>query len=173
VHIVSRIGIEINGVVCDLLASAYKAFGDPRQPEAYSIQEMYPTVSDRDICLWLESRSTYAKIPAIQNSISCVNELLLQYDVYAITNRIPELLRVTCEWLSENGLDGLPVICTHMKSEEVQNLDLDFFIESNADDARMLSKICKTFIVDKPYNRFGTKDAIRILELRQIHDHLR
>lgn len=172
-HIISRIGIEINGVVCDLLASACRLFGEPRQPEAYNIQEMYPTVSDEDINWWLGSQSTYARIPAIPYSIASLKMLLLNYDVYMITDRPPEMLDVTCNWLSMQGLDDIPVICTALKIAEVYNLDLDFFVESNADDARMLSRACKTFIVDRPYNKFGTKDAIRISGLHHIHDHLR
>jgi len=171
--IVSRIGIEINGVACDLLASARKMFGEPRQSEAYSLQEMYPTVSDKDIRWWLDSQNTYSKIAAITYSINSIEELLLDYDVYIITSRVPELLKATCAWLDSNGLRDLPVICTTRKIVEARNLELDFFVESNADDARVLSEICKTFIVDRPYNRFGARDAIRIPELHHIFGHLR
>jgi len=169
----ARVGIEINGTVCNVLASAHRYFGEPRQPEAYSLVEMYPTVSDDDILWWQNNKRVYENILPVEGAIEGLYYLINAFDVIIITERPPEFLNTTCGWLRSYGVGDIPVVCTPNKIAEIVRLDLDVFIESNADYAREMSKSCTTFIVDRPYNRFGSGEAVRInglLQLRTMED---
>lgn len=157
----SRIGIELDGVVCNMLSAAGRAFGEPSQPNAFSLGEMYPMISDQHIHWWVNSPMTYRDIDIVDGCYATLSAWNTQHQLFFVTNRPPHTARVTEQWLTRQQLGFAPVYFTTIKDIEVGALMLDIFIESDARQAAKLAKLCRTYILDLPYNHWGAEAAIR------------
>ena len=150
-----KIGIELNGVVFDLLGAATEYFGEPQQREASTFEEMFPTVSDYDLAEWLSSKKTYERMHPIRGALKALDELSQEHEVVGITSIEKHLLNTTANWIVANGLAVSRVSHTANKDIRARQSKVDIFIESDAIAARAMSGVCRTIILDNPYNRFG------------------
>jgi len=68
--------------------------------------------------------------------------------------------------------NNLALACIrHTRNKDItaRQYKIDIFIESSASDARRMAEICKTIILDSPYNRFGAgPDVIRAYSWQEV-----
>lgn len=163
-----RIGLELDGVVCDILSEAVKTFGSPQQQGAFAFDELYPLIEIDELQEWLESPGTYTNISAITNSIIGMAHLSKRHRLFIITERPAHLEEVTRSWLYQKLAPDVSIQFGGEKDIEVPRLMLDVFVDSSAQSARVLSRTCRTYVMDCVYNRFGIGDAVRVKDW----DHL-
>jgi uncharacterized HAD superfamily protein len=156
-----HIGIELDGIVCDILEAAKKAFGEPDQQSAFSLEEMYPMVSDEALSWWADRPTTYRGMLPVQHAIKSVKQLSNKGKIFFVTGRPAHVAAETERWILEHGLGFIPVYFTTSKDLEVSNLSLNICIEANAREAAALARVCRTYIIDLPYNRWGAGNAVR------------
>jgi len=150
-----KIGIELNGVVFDLLRAATEYFGEPQQREAATLEEMFPMVADPSLSTWLTSKRTYERIHPIHGALKYIDELSQEHEIIGITSIEKHLMNTTANWILANGLMVSSVSHTINKDIKARQMKTDIFIESDAAAARAMAKTCRTIILDNPYNRFG------------------
>jgi uncharacterized HAD superfamily protein len=150
-----KIGIELNGVVFDVLQAATEYFGEPQQREATTFEEMFPMVTDLSLSTWLSSKRTYNRMNAIDGALKALDELSQEHEIVGITSIEKHLMNTTANWILANSVAVSSVSHTANKDIRARQSKVDIFIESNAAEARAMSKVCKTIILDNPYNRFG------------------
>jgi uncharacterized HAD superfamily protein len=163
-----RIGLELDGVVCDILGAAIKSFGDPQQSGAYAFDELYPLISIEDLNLWLETPSVYVDIDEIPGAAQGLLCLARKHEIFIVTRRAQHLSKVTSTWMKSRGLGFISTQYDGGKDIEIQRLMLDAHIESSAQDARKVSDICDTYIFDSVYNRFGCGPATRVKDWNHL-----
>ena len=150
-----KIGIELNGVILDLLGAAIKYFGEPQQKEASTFEEMFPMVTDVSLSTWLSSNRTYEEMEAIDGALKAIDELSQKHEIYGITSIEKHLMTTTANWVVGNSVAITSISHTSNKDIKARQSKIDIFIESEAASARRMSSICKTIVLDNPYNRFG------------------
>jgi len=150
-----KIGLELNGVVFDLLGAAIEYFGEPQQLEATTFEEMFPMVPDASLYTWLSLKSTYERMQPIPEALKSLDELSQEHELVGITSIEKHLMSTTANWVIANGVAVSSVSHTINKDIRARQAKVDIFIESDAIAARAMSKICRVIILDNPYNRFG------------------
>ncbi len=155
-----KIGIELNGVVFDLLRAATEYFGGPQQEEASTFEEMFPMVPDSSLSTWLSLNRTYEKMEAIDGALKAIDELSQKHEIYGITSIEKHLMTTTANWVLLNNVAITSISHTSNKDIKARQSKIDIFIESDAAPARKMSRICRTIVLDNPYNRFGAGTSI-------------
>jgi len=154
------IGLDLDGVVCDLLGAARRAFGEPACPQAYSFEEMYPHVSDDILASFFHHQATYARMRPIPGATESIAKLLaLGTKIVYVTSRPAYLYQPSSEWLRVYGIQA-PLRTVLSKEVEVRRLGIDIFVDDNPD---VLAKLdCATYLFSQPYNLFRASKAIRV-----------
>ena len=156
-----KIGLELIGTVLDELRAAEDYFGEPQQEEASTFEEMYPMISDENLASWKSSRGTYKKMPVVPGSLRALDIISQKHEICGITSISGRLMNTIAGYLISNGIAITDVSHTKNKDIRAGLSKIDIFIESDAESARELSKVCRVIILDKPYNRFGAGDVDR------------
>jgi uncharacterized HAD superfamily protein len=163
-----RVGLELDGVVCDIVRAAEEAWGKPDVPCAYSLEEMYPMVSSDNLSLWRSSNSTYRRMHPVPHACESLVSLSDNHHIVVITSRPKHLSKVTQDWLKLHGLDFVRVIHTYSKDAQVVTSRIDVFIESLADVANAISDVCDVYLFNQPYNAGRTVQAKRVGDWKQL-----
>ena len=163
-----KIGLELMGTILDVLVAAEDYFGEPQQKEASTFEEMYPMISDANLTAWISSRRTYEKMPAVPGSLRALDIISQKHEICGITSIGGHLMNTIAGCLISNGIAMTDVSHTKNKDIRAGLSKIDVFIESDAESARKLSKICRVIILDKPYNRFGAGDVERAYSWDEI-----
>jgi uncharacterized HAD superfamily protein len=150
-----KIGIELSGVVLDLLGAAIEYFGEPQQKEASTFEEMFPMISDSSLSAWISSGRTCEEMSAVDGALWAIDKLSQNHEIHGITSMGKHLITATANWILRNSVAITSVSHTSNKDVRAKQSKIDIFIESDAMSARKISNVCRTIILDSPYNRFG------------------
>lgn len=164
------IAVDIDGVCADLLEEAIRTWGTPLVPYAYSLEEMFPMVPEREIEKWVSSPLTYQNLSPIEQAKESLVSLKKSgwHIVYA-TYR-PFYIE-TNTWLNANGFPAADIVHATDKRDCVEECDV--VVEDNLDTAVSLTEVCdNVFLVDWPYNQGPTEDAIRVRGWKDILEML-
>jgi uncharacterized HAD superfamily protein len=155
-----KIGIELMGTLLDELSAAEGYFGSPQQREASTFDEMYPLISDADLSSWRSSKRTYEKMPVVEGALHAMDIISQKHEMCGITSIDKHLMNTVANWLLKNSVAVTGVSHTKNKDISAKLSKIDVFIESDAESARRLSKVCRVIILDSPYNRFGAGSKV-------------
>lgn len=147
-----RIGLEIDGVIADIFASAVNTFGCPTLDSAYSLDEMFLDVPDELLEDWRARDTVYLHMPVIAGAVEGMAALSEHNDLYLVTYRPIYLANVTLRWLRKNGFKVDPPLHSTDKFIEMSTLGLDAFIDS---DPSVINGISGTdgYLFSQPFNQ--------------------
>jgi len=99
-----------------------------------------------------------------------LNYLAEKYNIYYITNRPPEILIATQNWLKRESLPYPEnLILTDKKEVEISRLNIIAFTEDQIKNIKKIPDTIKIFLKDKPWNQNWEKEnVIRIYSLMEI-----
>lgn len=164
------IGLDLDGVVCDLLGAAKRSLGEPMYPQAYSFEEMYPHISDDALNGFFAHRTTYTHMNPIDGAVDSIRTILNsgKHIVY-ITARPPYLQQITTEWLKMYTIFA-PIEQATAKEIAVQRLGVSVFVDDNPDVLKKLN--CDTYLFTQPYNVCRATNARRVSGWAQLKELL-
>jgi len=158
-----RIACDIDGVVADFLAGAVKYWGEPQIPVAYSLEEMFPNVPEKELLTWIGLSSTYTELPLVEGAVGAIAQLRRRYNIIFLTSRPPFTEGVTQSWLARHGLRGHGLVITYDKLAVIEQRGIQIAVEDRLETARVLAGTCqRVFLMDQPYNSGPCGRAMRV-----------
>lgn len=174
------IALDIDGVVANFLSEVIKYWGEPQVPYVYSLEEMFPSVSDEDLAYWIKLPQTYTRIEPFPEALEAIDILLPKWQVMYITSRpfSPTMQRVTIDWLTHHHI-LFPVYFASNKKTIVNLYRCGASVEDNLTQAKEIAvtmettdKRHKSFLLDRPYNSGSCAPAVRVYSWNEIIDVL-
>lgn len=148
---------DIDGVAANFLAEAIRTWGDPLIPNTWSLEEMFPQVSDEQIAQFINQETTYLRLKPIEGAREGLQVLTnAGWHIVFVTSRPKHLVGITTAWLIQHGFSTAqtPVIFTN-KVDIALARKAKAAIEDHIETARALAQVCpRVFLMDRPYN-FG------------------
>lgn len=161
------IGLDLDGVLCDLgpnvAARIAERFGVSTHPATWSTydlrllrlgvpEERFNSFLDEifvDPCLYESA------VPTPGAAYGVPRLLDAGWRLVGITARPAQLAEVTSAWLAAQGFELEEVHHTLVgtKSVVADRLGVDATIEDNPHEAELLSRVCQSWLLDRPYNR--------------------
>jgi len=169
---------DIDGCVADFYQRVIEYWGEPRIPQAYSLEEMYPYISDEQIEDFVISPNAYVDLNPVEGALKAITDLRKYgWRIQFITKR-PALLAVeTDDWLYDNGFISIgyeiPLLFVENKTAPFESGVYGAMVEDNLEQARGIAELCpRVFLLDMPYNDGFCGKAVRVEEWQQIVDVL-
>jgi uncharacterized HAD superfamily protein len=161
------IGLDLDGVVCDLgpgvAARISDRFGLTTHPStwrSYDLRSLRLGLPHDRFCAFLDETfadpSLYCAAPVTRGAVEGVSQLRQAgWAVVGITARPPHLAAATTRWLGERGLvlDAVHHTAVGSKAAVATDLGVDVAVEDNPVEAELLAEVCRSFLLDHPYNR--------------------
>lgn len=157
-----RIGVDIDGVIIDILGSALDFVSKKLKREVkreevteYYLETLF-NIPSEEMAEYFKTTRAY-KFSYLWQSKETL-ELLkwFGYDLYAVTARPKEVHQYTLDWVKKDKLPFSDVIFAnaHSKIDIVKELNLAYFIEDKLETVLSLSNVCKkVFLIDAPHNK--------------------
>lgn len=179
-----RIGIDIDGVVCDLmepvLAEINRKFGTEYtkeditewNPEGWTAQDGEPIVLAREVRAFLSNRELALTPKPCEYAKAALAVLGSEGDsLVFITSRKDnkDIMEYTAEWVKRNGFGHIPIIHCLDKGR----IDFDVLVEDNFDTARDVAEIGRwVILILRPWNQEAlfTSPPPRLLAANDWHD---
>ena len=98
----------------------------------------------------------YTEAPVVAGAAAGVAALRSAgWQLVAVTARAPHLAGATIDWLTRHRL---PVECVHhtpvgTKADVARRLGVEASVEDNPAEAELLGEVCRSWLLDRPYNR--------------------
>ena len=161
------VGLDLDGVLCDLgpgvAARIAERFGLTTHPatwRSYDLRSLRLGLPHDRFCAFLDETfadpTLYAAAPATCGAVEGVSHLRAAgWELVGITARPPHLACVTTRWLAEQGLglDAVHHTAVGSKASVAQRLGVDVAVEDNPTEAELLAAVCRSYLLDHPYNR--------------------
>jgi 5'(3')-deoxyribonucleotidase len=167
----ANIGIDIDGVICDIY------------PDAFSVlKEMYPEKVKDGVCtaMWEEEfglteqqvmdcfinvgkRGIFRKAKIYPGAKEALYKITRRYNIYFISwrNYIPNSREDTLYWLDSNKIPYEKLIMTNNKYKVAIKEQFVFFLDDNAKQCNRIAKtIVPTFMFMRPWNQKEETDAL-------------
>lgn len=157
-----KAAVDLDGVICDFLSEVQRHWGEPRIPLTWTLEEMYPDISDEQIDALVNSPQIYLRLKPLPGAIQGVRALMRRYYVVYITMRPMVVREETRTWLEHYGVLA-KAFYTDDKAQFVNDRKFAIAIEDHLDTARAMAQVCpKVFLVDQLYNAGPCGRAMRI-----------
>ncbi len=172
------IGLDLDGVLCDLgpgvsarIADRFGLASHPDSWRSYDLRRLQLGVPEDRFGAFLDEifaeADLYGDAPATCGAVTGVAHLRAAgHTVVGITARHVELAGVTSRWLAATGLmlDSVHHTEVGAKAEVAAELGVDATVEDNPAEAELLAEVCRSYLLDHPYNR----DAV-LYRAQRIH----
>ena len=170
----ANIGIDIDGVICDLYKPVYplleEMFGiDIKNTPIETLQgnweQEFCLSQDKIRSLFVEAgkRGMYRDAPVYEETRSHLVNISRQYNIFYITVRdfYHQIKKDTFYWLDKNKLPYFRVVFTRSKHKIADRENLQFFVD---DDANTCNRVAKTntptFLFRRPWNVDSVLDPL-------------
>ena len=166
-----NIGIDLDGVVCDIYDEAFKI-----------LKEMYPDKVTSDACTRMfedefdlsgqqvqncfieaSKRGLFKKARIYPGAKETLYKLNRKYNINFITwrNYIPDARNTTLYWLDSNKIPYEKLVITNNKYKIATRDKYCFFLDDNIKQCNRLAKtMVPTFLFARPWNRVEETDAM-------------
>ncbi len=172
------IGLDLDGVLCDLgpgvsarIAERFGLATHPATWRSYDLRRLELGLPEDRFGAFLDEIFTeaalYRDAPATCGAVAGVAHLRgAGHAVVGITARPPPLADVTTRWLAATGLvlDSVHHTEVGAKARVAAALGVDATVEDNPAEAELLGGVCRSYLLDHPYNR----DAV-LVRAQRIH----
>ncbi|MFN2608800.1 MAG: hypothetical protein ABR511_13075 [Acidimicrobiales bacterium] len=171
------IGLDLDGVLCDLgpgvaarIADRFGLATHPATWRSYDLRRLGLGLPPDRFAAFLDEifaeAALYGEAPATCGAVAGVARLQAAgHRVVGITARPPALAEVTTIWLAGRGLALQAVHHTPVgtKAAVADRLGVDATVEDNPVEAEQLAAVCRSYLLDHPYNRdVAVERAVRI-----------
>jgi uncharacterized HAD superfamily protein len=161
------VGLDLDGVLCDLgpgvAARIAERFGVTTHPatwRSYDLRSLRLGLPHDRFCAFLEETFVdpvlYAAAPVTGGAVEGLAHLRAAgWDVVGITARPAHLAAVTTGWLADHGLslDAVHHTVVGRKAAVARRVGADVAVEDNPAEAELLAEVCRSYLLDHPYNR--------------------
>lgn len=161
------VALDLDGVVCDLgpgvavrIAERFGVTTHPATWRSYDLRHLRLGLPHDRFCAFLDELfadpTLYAAAPATRGAVEGLAHLRgAGWDVVGITARPPHLAEATERWLVEQGLELDAVHHTVIggKAAVADRLGVEVAVEDNPTEAELLGEVCRSYLLDHPYNR--------------------
>ena len=161
-----KLGIDIDGVLAEFNTAFKKYFPkipDDFVPDVWDWPEKYGA-TDKEVdaawaILWNSSRfwSKLAPYPEMVEQSKVINNLSADgHEIYFVTARVGWNAKFETEtWLRRYGVAYPTVIISpgSRKWKVCSALELDAMIDDSLDNVRVISNVCRTYLLDRPWNQ--------------------
>lgn len=163
-----RIGIDIDGVVVDILDECVKflkecfIITERDKITKYNLWEQFPVSKEETMKHW-KNVTAYDRCKFMKDAIYAIDLLSLSNnEIYFVTARPNEVARYTVNWLRDIKIPYNNVLFTTDKELIVRNYGIKVFIDDNADTCNKLADVCRrTYVFDAPYNRVPMNPKVK------------
>ena len=170
----SNIGIDLDGVICDLYKPIYPLLGvlagidlknaTKEQLEGNWEKEFGLSQEKiRNIFVEAGKRGIYRDAPVYAETRSHLVNISRQYNIFYVTIRdfYHQIKKDTFYWLDKNKLPYFRVVFTRSKHKIADRENLQFFVD---DDANICNRVAKTktptFLFRRPWNQSAILDPL-------------
>lgn len=161
------IGLDLDGVVCDLgpgvagrIADRFGVASHPDTWRTYDLRMLRLGVPEAPFRAFLDDVFAdpvlYESAAVCRGAVDGVERLLeAGWDVVGITARPHHLVEVTRRWLARHGFPLHEIHHTTVgnKAAVARRLGVDATVEDNPFEAEELARVCRSWLLDRPYNR--------------------
>jgi uncharacterized HAD superfamily protein len=161
------VGLDLDGVLCDLgpgvAARITERFGVTTHPatwRSYDLRSLRLGLPHDRFCAFLEETfadpSLYAAAPVTGGAVEGLAHLRgAGWRLVGITARPAHLAAVTSRWLADHGLslDAVHHTAVGGKAAVARRLGAEVTVEDNPAEAELLGEVCRSYLLDHPYNR--------------------
>ena len=162
-----KIGLDLDGVLCDLgpgvsarIAERFGLATHPASWRSYDLRRLDLGLPEDRFGAFLDEifadARLYGEAPATCGAVNGVAQLRAAgHTVVGITARHFHLADVTTRWLAGTGLvlDGVHHTRVGSKAEVAAELGVEATVEDNPVEAELLARVCRSYLLDHPYNR--------------------
>lgn len=170
----SNIGIDLDGVVCDLYPATYplleEMYGiDIKNTPVEKLQGRWETgfnLTQKQLTdLFIEAgrRGVYRNAPVYPFARKNLVKISRQYNIFYVTVRdfYPGVKKDTFYWLDKNKLPYFRVVFTRSKHKVAQKENFQFFIDDSTDQCnRMAKTTVPTYMFKQPWNEEAQTDSL-------------
>ncbi len=161
------IGLDLDGVLCDLgpgvsarIADRFGLATHPATWRSYDLRRLELGLPEDRLGAFLDEifaeAALYGDAPPTCGAVAGVAQLRAAgHGVVGITARPPQLAEITTRWLAATGLvlDAVHHTRVGAKAEVAAALGVDATVEDNPTEAELLAGVCRSYLLDHPYNR--------------------
>ena len=170
----SNIGIDLDGVVCDLYPSVYplleEMYGiDIKNTEIEKLQGRWEDEFNltqkqlTDLFVEAGNRGVYRDSSVYPLTRKSLVKISRQYNIFYVTVRdfYPGVKKDTFYWLDKNKLPYFRVVFTRSKYKVAQKENFQFFIDDSPDQCNRMAKTqVPTYLFKQPWNEGTQTDAL-------------
>lgn len=167
----ANIGIDLDGVVCDIFGLAFKTlkgmYPDKVKAETFSTTwEKEFGLTDQqvqDCFIEVGKKGMFRTAPIYAGAKEALYKLCRKYNIYFVTwrNYIPNAKDDTLYWLDSNKIPYEKLIMTNNKHKVAVKENFCFFLDdSEIYCNRMAKTIVPTFMFMRPWNNMKNTDAL-------------
>ena len=169
----SNIGIDLDGVVCDLYKHTAKALKELHdinakpfeEQDSYSYENMYglSTKQVTELFAKVGEAGGYRDSEVFPFARKSLVRLSRLYNIYYVTVRdfYPAIKKDTFYWLDKNKLPYFRVVFTRSKYKVAQKERFQFFLDDNPDQCnRMAKTMVPTYMMKQPWNDRSKADSL-------------
>lgn len=162
-----KIGLDLDGVLCDLgpgvsarIAERFGLATHPATWRSYDLRRLDLGLPEDRFGAFLDEifadSDLYGEAPVTCGAVSGVAQLRAAgHTVVGITARHAHLAEVTTRWLAARGLalDSVHHTQVGTKAQVAAALGVEATVEDNPSEAELLAEVCRSYLLDHPYNR--------------------
>ena len=161
------LALDLDGVLCDIgpsvaarLAGRFGVASHPSTWRSYDLRLLQLGLPEAPFHAFLDETfadpALYAGAPVVPGAAGGMAALRSAgWRLVAVTARAAHLVDATAEWLARHRL---PIDSVHhtpvgTKAGVARRLGVEASIEDNPAEAELLGEVCRSWLLDRPYNR--------------------
>jgi len=157
----SNIGIDLDGVICDLYSATRPLFkelhGVEVTDEVYDIEKEMGLTKKQVAEVFIEAgnRGIYREAKVYTQTRSALVNISRQYNIFYVTVRdfYPQIRKDTFYWLDKNKLPYFRVAFSRSKYKIAEKEDFQFFLDDSVDICNRIAKTqTPTYLFRQPWN---------------------
>lgn len=172
--------MDMDGVLVDFLTGFYDIHNKTFNIDTHTNYDVMEGLSKQEVKqAWhhiRKSRDFWYELPRLctHDELEDIQELNYHHDVYFVTTREGvNVKEQTHGWLERNGLINPSVIISSRKGEIASAVNADFSLEDKAGNAvaiAYLARDCKSYIINRPWNKFGDCIGTKVRRIQTVRD---
>ena len=176
-----NIMLDVDGVLADFILGftqlattagyLYEPFSTKDQ-QSWDFNEHLSWTQQQNLWVYIKASPTWWETlqPLVSvDEIDQISELAANHQLVFCTQRVgrhPQLQ--TTYWLRRLGILNGAVVVTKRKGEVARALDIDYSLEDKVENANCVHWLadvrpCKSFLVDRAYNRVGRTRGVKVV----------